>query len=147
MKLIGLEPSNWCAASASIFGDVTSGLRFEGPSSTFPSYTSSAATTICRFLADRLRRDPYLLTHSGTMTKCLIRDTRCGSVGVRMQNSLRSSRGEGSRFKFTITGSILGAAWLLVLWQNVETPLKTYFRGKSHFLQGTLSRCMYARDL
>jgi hypothetical protein len=45
-------------------------------------------------------QDPYLLTHSGTMTKCLIHDTDCGSVGVRMQMfTLGRCRGEGSRFE------------------------------------------------
>jgi hypothetical protein len=32
MESIGLNFSKWCAATASIFGDVTSGLRVEGPS-------------------------------------------------------------------------------------------------------------------
>jgi hypothetical protein len=45
MKLIGLEFSKWCAASASIFGDVTNGLRFEGPSRLCPSSYSAAANT------------------------------------------------------------------------------------------------------
>jgi len=98
MKLIGLEFSKRCAASASIFGDVTKWASVRRPEPLF-ILRSSHHFSIRRCLADRLVGDPYLLTHSGTMTKCLIRDTRCGSVGGKSASLTRSPSGRRITFR------------------------------------------------
>ena len=62
-----------------------------------------------------------------------------GQSGKECRGHIGRFRGEGSRFEFTITGSILTAAW--------RCPPKIFFRGRIHSLHGALSGCMYARDL
>lgn len=78
------------------------------------------------------------------MTECLIHDTRLWVS--RCQNAkahLGRVRGEGSRFEFTIKGSILTAAWLLAPEDTWRRPQRYFLRGRSHSLHGTLSRYMH----